>query len=490
MQQINVSSEFPAVIVNHLIPRGYKLRTLILKVALLVAIPTCDIHHGGLAVRGCLLYQLISIIVVAVNDTFVVIRNLAWKILRFAAAADLAVMTVKGIDRIEMIRILAGQLYMIAAMTYASSLSIMSLRVIGYVKVGLHAYVLENACTVEIMRILTGLSFYFAKIGRMAESDIYSPQQPPQTHIDYGFRTMVVCTVIGCDDGDMLLQIWNLAVMTAKGVNITDMIRVLAGQLSMVAAMAYAPFSLIISLSEPHGAYGCILAQPHFFSPRQMAPRRNRVNNEADPAFTAAVAQAVADLLPTLTARITDEIRQNENNRNNVNRRNARRVNTGGSGNDGDAQPTDIHVWLERFQKQKPQTFSSASTPVEAENWIAHIEKIFEVLGCGDQFKASQYFPYSVKEKCEREYKSIQVNYLNETSIDFMKRLLRWQDLETEFTDVSQIWHNRDQVYGYVTEGRSDRSGTVTGQGKACHRATGACFEYGEVGHLAKDCKK
>ncbi|GJW89061.1 vacuolar-processing enzyme [Tanacetum coccineum] len=79
-----------------------------------------------------------------------------------------------------------------------------------------------------------------------------------------------------------------------------------------------------------------------------MAPRRNRVNNEADPAFTAAVAQAVADLLPTLTARITDEIRQNENNGNNVNRRNARRVNTGGSGNDEDAQPTDIHVWLER----------------------------------------------------------------------------------------------------------------------------------------------
>ncbi|GKC19391.1 hypothetical protein Tco_1021541 [Tanacetum coccineum] len=120
-----------------------------------------------------------------------------------------------------------------------------------------------------------------------------------------------------------------------------------------------------------------------------MPPRRsNRVNNEADPAFTAAVAQAVADLLPTLTARITDEIRQNENNGNNGNRRNARRVNTEGSGNDGDAQPTDIHVWLERFRKEKPQTFSSASTPVEAENWIAHIEKIFEVLGCDDQFKA------------------------------------------------------------------------------------------------------
>ncbi|GJZ35241.1 hypothetical protein Tco_0581058 [Tanacetum coccineum] len=48
-----------------------------------------------------------------------------------------------------------------------------------------------------------------------------------------------------------------------------------------------------------------------------MPPRRsNRVNNKADPTFTAAVAQAVADLLPTLTACITDEIRQNKNNRN------------------------------------------------------------------------------------------------------------------------------------------------------------------------------
>ncbi|GKC02022.1 zinc finger, CCHC-type, retrotransposon gag domain protein [Tanacetum coccineum] len=197
-----------------------------------------------------------------------------------------------------------------------------------------------------------------------------------------------------------------------------------------------------------------------------MPPRRsNRVNNEEDPAFTAAVAQAVADLLPTLTARITDEIRQNENNGNNGNRRNSRRGNPGGSGNDGDAQPTNIHVWLDRFRKEKPQTFSSASTPVEAENWIAHIEKIFEVLGCDDQFKARlatyklegdahswwraykkakggdayvatvswndfrdifflQYFPYSEKERCEREYKSIR-QLPEETSTDFMKRFLR-----------------------------------------------------------------
>nr|GFC26385.1 zinc finger, CCHC-type, retrotransposon Gag domain protein [Tanacetum cinerariifolium] len=169
--------------------------------------------------------------------------------------------------------------------------------------------------------------------------------------------------------------------------------------------------------------------------------------------------------------------RQNKNNGNNGNRRNARRVNT------------------------------EASTPVEAENWIAHIEKIFEVLGCGDQFKARlvtyklegdahswwraykqskggdayvdtlswndfrdifflQYFPYSEKEKCKREYKSIH-QLPEETSTDFMKRFLRlagflgakagtqeeqakhfkWglndfifdRILNTEFTDVAQV---------------------------------------------------
>nr|GEX13128.1 DNA/RNA polymerases superfamily protein [Tanacetum cinerariifolium] len=30
----------------------------------------------------------------------------------------------------------------------------------------------------------------------------------------------------------------------------------------------------------------------------------------------------------------------------------------------------------------------SATSPVDAENWIAHIEKLFEVLGCADEFKA------------------------------------------------------------------------------------------------------
>ncbi|GJS71485.1 pol protein [Tanacetum coccineum] len=261
-----------------------------------------------------------------------------------------------------------------------------------------------------------------------------------------------------------------------------------------------------------------------------MPPRFNHVNNEADLAFIAVIAQAVADLLPTLTARITGEIRQNDNSGNNVNRRNARRVNTRGLGNDGDAQPTDIHVWLERFQKQKPQTFSSASTP---------------------------YFPYSEKETCEREYKLI-CQLPEETSTDFMKRFLRlagvvgakagtqeeqakhfkWglndfvldRILNTEFTDVAQgssqrvydrkdsdrrgnsvRYGNNDKYGNNDRRGNSDRHGNnrqrswhdrdqqVRGQqygcpygssSDTCYKATGAFFICGQGGHLAKDCGK
>nr|GEZ28746.1 retrotransposon protein, putative, Ty3-gypsy subclass [Tanacetum cinerariifolium] len=355
--------------------------------------------------------------------------------------------------------------------------------------------------------------------------------------------------------------------------------------------------------------------------------RRNRVNNEADPSFTAVVAQAVADLLPTLTARITDEIRQNENNENNGNRRNARRVNTKGSGNDGDAQPIDIHVWLGRLAAYKLEG--------DAHSWW----RAYKQAKGGDAYVATlswndfrdifflQYFPYSEKEKCEREYKSIR-QLPKETSTYFMNRFLRlagflgakasiqveqakhfkWglndfildMILNTEFTDVVQVanaaknveifhdrpknegnnkrdrdghriqpsdtpvqwsnqraykrrdsdrygnrgrhgnndmygnnsghsdrqesdrhgnssdkrststqrvWHDQDQQvrgqqygrsYGSSSQrGYSDYASsppcTICGKlhpGKTCHRATGACFECGEVGHLAKDCKK
>ncbi|GJS36377.1 zinc finger, CCHC-type, retrotransposon gag domain protein [Tanacetum coccineum] len=102
---------------------------------------------------------------------------------------------------------------------------------------------------------------------------------------------------------------------------------------------------------------------------------------------------------------------------------------------------------------------------VDAENWIAHIEKLFEVLGCADEFKARlasykleagalswwkavkqakggetyvatlpwkdfrelfflQYFPRSEQQKYEREYHTI-LQRDGEPSGEFMKRFLR-----------------------------------------------------------------
>ncbi|GJY53390.1 retrotransposon protein, putative, ty3-gypsy subclass [Tanacetum coccineum] len=125
-------------------------------------------------------------------------------------------------------------------------------------------------------------------------------------------------------------------------------------------------------------AYGCILGtlfrsvqseMLQLWYQSQMVGTRGSTPEFSGPAFDAAVQRAVDALLPGLTTRLTNEIRQN------------------GAGGSGDQPPT-IHTWLERFGKQKPRSFSSATTPVDAENWIAHIEKIFEVLGCADEFKA------------------------------------------------------------------------------------------------------
>ncbi|GJS27870.1 putative nucleotidyltransferase, ribonuclease H [Tanacetum coccineum] len=58
---------------------------------------------------------------------------------------------------------------------------------------------------------------------------------------------------------------------------------------------------------------------------------------------------------------------------------------TGASGSN--PPPVTIHTWLERFNKQKPRSFEKAVAPVDAENWISHMEKIFDVMDCNDAFK-------------------------------------------------------------------------------------------------------
>ncbi|GKF51077.1 hypothetical protein Tco_0147544 [Tanacetum coccineum] len=99
-----------------------------------------------------------------------------------------------------------------------------------------------------------------------------------------------------------------------------------------------------------------------------------------------------------------------------------------GASGGGGAIPHGIHVWIERFTKLKLLAFRSAATPAEAEDWIMHMEKLFQVLGCPDNFKTRlvafklegdalswwkahlrthRYFPAAEQQRYEREYGSI-----------------------------------------------------------------------------------
>nr|GFB84284.1 hypothetical protein [Tanacetum cinerariifolium] len=63
------------------------------------------------------------------------------------------------------------------------------------------------------------------------------------------------------------------------------------------------------------------------------------------------------------------------------------RTGSGSSNAGGNPTPVTIHTWLERFNKQKPHSFEKATAPIDAENWISHMEKIFDVMGCENEFK-------------------------------------------------------------------------------------------------------
>nr|GFC17836.1 hypothetical protein [Tanacetum cinerariifolium] len=131
--------------------------------------------------------------------------------------------------------------------------------------------------------------------------------------------------------------------------------------------------------------------------------------------------------LQTLFPQIREEIREEF------------RTGSGSSNAGGNPPPVTIHTWLERFNKQKPHPFEKATAPVDAENWISHMEKIFDLMGCEDAFKTRlvvykfedfkklfflQFFPRPEQERLKREYHSIRQTS-TETSTEFMQCFLR-----------------------------------------------------------------
>nr|GFC91673.1 zinc finger, CCHC-type, retrotransposon Gag domain protein [Tanacetum cinerariifolium] len=95
------------------------------------------------------------------------------------------------------------------------------------------------------------------------------------------------------------------------------------------------------------------------------------VNTRTDTDLSAAVQNTLQTLLPQIRAEIREEFRSS----------------SGPSDAGGNPLSVTIHTWLEHFNKQKPYSLEKATAPVDAENWISHMEKIFDVMGCEDAFK-------------------------------------------------------------------------------------------------------
>nr|GEW74196.1 E3 ubiquitin-protein ligase UPL1-like [Tanacetum cinerariifolium] len=95
------------------------------------------------------------------------------------------------------------------------------------------------------------------------------------------------------------------------------------------------------------------------------------VNTRTDANLSAAVQNALQTLLPQICEEIREEFR----------------TGFGSSNAGGNPSPVSIHTWLECVNKQKPHSFKKATVPVDAKNWISHMEKIFDVMGCEDAFK-------------------------------------------------------------------------------------------------------
>nr|GFC48994.1 hypothetical protein [Tanacetum cinerariifolium] len=95
------------------------------------------------------------------------------------------------------------------------------------------------------------------------------------------------------------------------------------------------------------------------------------VNTRTDVEISAAVQNALQTLLPQIRAEIREEFR----------------TISGPSDSGGNPPPVTIYTWLERFNKQNLCSFEKATALVDAKNWISHMEKIFDVMGCEDALK-------------------------------------------------------------------------------------------------------
>nr|GFB40062.1 zinc finger, CCHC-type, retrotransposon Gag domain protein [Tanacetum cinerariifolium] len=139
------------------------------------------------------------------------------------------------------------------------------------------------------------------------------------------------------------------------------------------------------------------------------------VNTCTDAEISAAVQNALQTLLPQIRVEIREEFH----------------TSFGPSDFGGNPPLVTIHTWLERFNKQKPRSFEKATALVDAKNWISHMEKIFDVMGCEDAFKTRlAVYKFEAAGTAEEQAKNFQCG-LRRSTLNHLMCI--------PFTDVAQV---------------------------------------------------
>ena len=96
--------------------------------------------------------------------------------------------------------------------------------------------------------------------------------------------------------------------------------------------------------------------------------------------------------------------------------------------------------------KQKPDSFSSTPTPIDAENWIVHLEKIFDALGC-DEIQKVRLTVYKLEGDAQRWWRGVKAT----RGVQYVEAL-EWQGFKKLFYE--QYFSNADRE-AYLREFRS-----------------------------------
>ncbi|XP_074373744.1 uncharacterized protein LOC141714102 [Apium graveolens] len=90
-------------------------------------------------------------------------------------------------------------------------------------------------------------------------------------------------------------------------------------------------------------------------------------------------------------------------------------------------QDRDGQTMFDHFMKQRPNCFKEAKTPMDAEAWINHMEKIFRVLECSEVEKA-RFATYHLEGDANTWWKSVVASHA-----PGYENTLTWQVFKTQF---------------------------------------------------------